>query len=242
MKPFEIFFSFHFFIFISKNNKKMFEICPINLDSLSLCANDIVEKATKSPENFSTAISSFIHDAEMVNIGVFGIRDVARRYGIQRRRLYDVLLVLEACGVCEKSSVDTIIWKGMKNVYYNIKRIWEKKSLAPISARTTITISELTKTFLVSFFSLNKSTLNIRELAGMLASSANRQKTLLCKLHQIAFILDTAGIIKKTDYCYVTLSSEFSSIGKEPITIQSPVKVITETPSFLSIESLLNHH
>ena len=220
----------------------MFEICPPSLDSFSLCANEVVESAMKAPENFSSAISTFINDAELMQVGVFRIREIAKRYGIQRRRLYDVLLVLEVCGVCEKTSVDTIVWKGMKNVYSNIKRIWGKKSLAPISPRASITISELTETFLVSFFSLDKSTLNIRELAGMLASSPNRQKTLLCKLHQIAFILDAAGIITKTDYCYVTLSSEFASIGKPPANIPTPVIEIKETPSFLSIESLLNHH
>ena len=219
----------------------MFEICMPEINSLSIQSNDIFQKANKPPETFSSAISFFIQDAECVIGSAFHIREIAKRYCIQRRRLYDVLLVLEVCGVCKKTSVDTIIWKGMQNIFKNVQALIGQKNLTPLSPRSSITIAELTETLLVSFFKLKKSTVNIRELASMLATNANRQKTLLCKLHQIAFILDAAGIIKKTNYCYVTLTPRLSALNNSCSIDHSTVPSI-ETPSFLSIESLLNKH
>ena len=220
----------------------MLEIYPPELETLPLCVSDVMKTTQKTPESFSVAITHLINDAEQNGGGAFHIRELAKSYGIQRRRLYDVLLVLEVCGVCQKTSVDTIVWKGMNNVYDSVKMLWKKQDVTPISSRASITITQLTELFLISFFSLNQTTFNIRDLASKLASSANRQKTLLCKLHQIAFILDAAGIVQKTNYCYVTLSSHLTSINKPSQALPEPILSHTQTPSFLSIESLLNKH
>ncbi|OHS98023.1 hypothetical protein TRFO_35667 [Tritrichomonas foetus] len=96
-----------------------------------------------------------------------------------------------------------------------------------------ISISNLSINLVLLFFALQANTLDIKKIGQFLSRHNKRLKTTLCKLYQITFILDAAGILSKGDNIgEIVLNPRFFAL-------RMPMK---EEPKIdiLSIESLLN--
>ena len=195
----------------------------------------------KGTDSFRTSILMLIDALEREPRQTYLISQVCTRFNFQRRRFYDVVNVLEAAGCCHKSSVDSFIWLGINNIKQGLTKLAKDNSINDpektlddiFLSEDSVTISKLTQNFLLTFITLNKTILDIKQISTFLSRNNGRFKTTLCKLYQISHILEVAGIIGKTMVPgEVSLSERFF-----PDSISGHVK-----PKFqmLSIESLLN--
>jgi hypothetical protein len=130
-----------------------------------------------------------------------------RNFGFQRRRMYDALGVFTAIGCCRRVSGDTIVWHGMSCVAPTLLRLQQSVhadfpdvSLNEIVGRQNdVSISALTTAFILCFLGLQKRTLDIKHISRYLSRQSGRSKSTLCKIYQIAHILEAAGVVERSD-------------------------------------------
>ena len=228
-------------------------------DSLEYLNSLIISTTLKSQnETFKNSIKEFVCDAEGSQCKTYILSTIAEKYKIQKRRLYDLVNVLEAAGALTKVSVDTIIWEGLNNVSVKLSNLFlMSQSYGPqynfnmlFRDKNSISISHLTENFLLSFFFLRSEKVNIKRICSFLSRENGRYKTTLCKLYQIAHILEAAGVLSKTSIPgEIYINSSFL-VPKQTAPKRKPfiTPIISYSPppepvvSIQSIESLLNKH
>jgi hypothetical protein len=96
---------------------------------------------------------------------------------------------------------------------------------------TTVSISTLTVGFVLCFLALRMRTLDIKQVSRYLSHQTGRQKSRLCKLYQIAHILEAAGVITRSE-----VAGEIVIVEKffAPVDLKDPAK------NPFAIESILN--
>ena len=158
---------------------------------------------SKSHDTFKMSIHNLITFADMHSYSTFPMTFLCNQFGFQKRRLYDVINVFESVGMCRKTSVDTLLWIGRNAVASHIEKLKTKFQTINIGSLVSnekcISISHLTSCLIVSFIINNTQIIDIKTVASLLSQSNNRYKTTLCKLYQIAHILEASNIISKTD-------------------------------------------
>lgn len=160
-----------------------------------------VVKAT--PDNFRNTIQAFVNTVKKGSS--YTITKICEEFKFQRRRLYDVINVLESVGCCKKASIDSIIWKGIDGItpmlleqqeIYRINRL-DVRLGDLFQEERCISIGHLTIVYMMMFFALRQQGLDLRAIAVYLSRNNGRFKTTLCKLYQISHILEAAGIIRR---------------------------------------------
>lgn len=165
-----------------------------------------LREATKNTDCFRASIGSFVSDAEAKASSELIISQICSDYGFQKRRLYDVINVLETVGCCKKTSVDTIQWLGLSKVAPTLIKLQKRAGVTDGSNtlddifpnERCISIAHMTSMFVMCFLVLKMETLDVKHIGMFLSRSNGRYKTTLCKLYQIAHILEAAGIIAKS--------------------------------------------
>ena len=213
----------------------------------SFSSEEEIEHNKKNQNDlFKIAIESLVSDIEKRPNGKYLLSTIREKYDFQRRRLYDVIRVFETIGCCMKISVDTIMWLGLKNIYPTLMQLATSKHVFDrdfslenvLKNDSTISISQLTQIFLLSYYALNEKCLDIRAIASFISKSNGRYKSTLCKLYQITYILESIGVIyRKPDVVgFLTLNDQyFVNNDKQYIN-----DLKRRTVSFLDIRSLLN--
>jgi hypothetical protein len=120
--------------------------------------------------------------------------------------MYDVVSVGTAIGCCQKASVDSIFWTGLAKIPGTFLQIQlDAGANVPtasldqiIRSENNVSISRLTVRFVLCFLALNEPTLEIKHLGRYLSRRTGRHKSTLCKLYQIAHILEAAGVIRRS--------------------------------------------
>ncbi|OHT04677.1 hypothetical protein TRFO_27756 [Tritrichomonas foetus] len=203
------------------------------------------EKAKKKlqTEQFSQSISNFVARAEERNDKLYTLDQLSNTYKIQRRRIYDVLNVMEAIGACQRTVSDSIIWLGLDNVRSLLFKLQKENGVNQadnpivmiVPNNVCISMGQLTQSLLLCFLSLQTKSLDIKQVSYFLSRTNNRYKTTLCKLYQITHILEAIGIIShKNKVGEVCINDSFFAV----IPISHTVEIQGHSP--YSIESLLN--
>jgi hypothetical protein len=156
-------------------------------------------------DSFRCSIRLFLQSAESSPPACYPIPRLLSEFGFQKRRLYDVLSVLAAVGCCQKVSADSVVWLGLSNVPRTFQAIQiESGADSPIATldqvvepQTSVSISKLTVGFVLCFLAMRQQTLDIKHISRYLSRRTARHKSTLCKLYQIAHILEAAGIVAK---------------------------------------------
>lgn len=206
----------------------------------------IETKRKKYSDQFRNSIYSFIHDIEIFDPTIINVVSTCERYKFQKRRFYDVINVLESIGCCHKIKSDSIQWLGLSNIPLYLRSLQKKYNVHIIDTKVedifktdiSIVISHLTQLFILCFLVFQIQTLNIKHVAHFLARHNHRYKTTLCKLYQIAHILEAAEILKHTSKpCILFLETKYfvTFDGNE----NSPK---SKDPEPFSIKNLLNDH
>lgn len=200
----------------------------------------------KSVDSFRDGIQRLITRAEGSHFKMYSITMLCKEFSFQRRRLYDVVNVLESIGCCTKKGVDSLEWVGLANVvptFIKLQQILRVNdpnlSLRDIfPSERCVTITHLTLSFVMMFFALRMESVDMKQMATFMSRNNGRYKTTLCKLYQISHILEASGIIAK------------SSIPGE-MRIRKPYFELSgfvaqprqqRKLSIISIDSLLNRH
>ena len=219
---------------------------PVYIQQQAFMAPNLIyaSKDGKSQDNFKNSIISLVMFTDMRPFCSFTMTFLCEKFNIQRRRLYDVINVFEAIGICQKTSVDTVMWIGRQAVASYINKMKEKinkncsnKDLNISSNEKCITISHLTTSFIMNFIVQNTSTVDIKCVAEKLSKDNNRFKTTLCKLYQISHILEAAQILEKTTVPGETAISKYFFVPDQnkPVAVQKSV-----IDNSYNVENLLN--
>ena len=204
-----------------------------------LLKNESIPKKTikTSSDSFRMNIQSFVNYAEAHKFKVYEILFICKKFGFQRRRFYDLINVLEAIGCCKKTNINCISWIGISNIKNTLHEMKEnvEKSSNLLPKENLIAISSLTVSFIMQFYANKTETLEIKKIGTFLSSYNGRYKTTVCKLYQVAYILESIGVINKNCMVQggVSLAKKYYYLEKSNPSTLDPYE-------FFSISSLLN--
>lgn len=179
------------------------------------------DKKKSEGHEFWQTIRNFILAAESGLVHTFTLGNLVDDFYIQRRRIYDVMNVMEAIGCSQKMCADVYVWQGCSNVITVLKEAQiknqinskEKSVMECIPIESCISMGHLSVSLLLCFMALNTQNLNIKQVALFLARENKRYKTMLCKLYQISHILEAIGIFTKSDKMgELTLDKQFFTV------------------------------
>jgi hypothetical protein len=212
---------------------------------LPIPGHDLMTHVPHTGDTFRTSIQAFVADAESHLGSEYAISRLLTRFGFQKRRLYDVLCVLSSVGCCEKRSNDAVHWFGQSRILAIFQKLQLDAGVhlpvptldSIIGSNDTVSISPLTIQFALCFLVLQMDTLDIRHISRYLSRRTLRHKSTLCKLYQIAHILEAAGIIRRSD-----IPSKLTMVARffTPVAIESEPRPPAAACAY-TIESLLNH-
>jgi hypothetical protein len=156
---------------------------------------------------FRGSIRAFVVDAELHEATEYTITYLMSKFHFNKRRLYDALCVLCAIGCCTRRSIDSVFWLGHSEITATFRKLQIDAGAhlpaptldAIIGSTDSVSISPLTGQFVLCFLTLRLSTLNIRHIGRYLSRRTLRHKSTLCKLYQIAHILEAAGILHRSE-------------------------------------------
>jgi hypothetical protein len=197
-------------------------------------------------ESFRASIQAFIKVAESNVPAEYSVPRLLSDFGFQKRRMYDVVGVLGSIGCCQKSSADSISWSGLSKIPLALLQMQRDAgadnpavSLDQIlGLQQSVSISRLTIGFFLCFLALREQTLDIKRISLYLSRRSGRNKSTLCKLYQIAHILEAAGVLARTPVPgQLTIVDMFFS----PIELMSP-QGDTDARNPYAIDSILNRN
>ncbi|OHS95543.1 hypothetical protein TRFO_10429 [Tritrichomonas foetus] len=139
------------------------------------------------------------------------INTIYSHSGVEKRRLYDLMNVLTACGITTKD-VHLYKWNGMANFQNCLARIkcdiehnYSKKStekdsmflpLRLFSLPKSATLGTLTTTLFSIFMFFMKDTLKVRDVSLIIAGPTTKSTHLIKRLYLVTFMLEKIGILK----------------------------------------------
>lgn len=203
------------------------------------------EPETKTQDDLRQGIQAFVSCLENSPDQTQAITSLSNRFNIKRRRLYDVINVLESIGVCRKNGLDTVKWLGLSNMKTTMQELRRNRGIDNTEltleelfpAQACIGISHLTISFLLLFSAVRTNRLDLRFVSQFFSHGMNRYKTTLCKLYQICYILCAIGVTKRTSQvCEVVLNEEYCDNSPKEVVKKKEPEV-----SMMSITSLLNN-
>lgn len=159
----------------------------------------------KGFDNFRQMIIDFVDYAEKSEKNVHSMTNICHMFNFQKRRLYDVLNVLDVVGAAQKTSVDTFEWLYFQNVGLKIAGI-KKDAFKNLKDNVIenafpndqcFSMSKLTFLFLNILITSPKRSINLKSEVVKFTKNRKKIKSILCKLYQISHILESAGILSK---------------------------------------------
>ena len=160
---------------------------------------------------FSEFIDKLLAKYEQKPGASLHVNIISRDNSVEKRRLYDLLNVLVACDVCSKSDNHTYKWKSLQNAILSIKKLsydielnasvaginnFESLLLLP----DTPSIGLITNKFIGLFLFLNRTILNITDVALLMSLDKVHYKPILRRLYLVGYFLERIGILDHV-YC-----------------------------------------
>lgn len=156
-------------------------------------------------EEFRESIQKMISHCEDNIKNEQSITKAIEQFHINRRRIYDVINVLEAVGCCQKTDLDKFLWKGTNNVIPTVTSLAKSHNIITTEplyvlfpANQIVGLQNLTISFTLLFIAIGQNRLDIRTAGSFLSRQSDRSRTTLTKLYQIADILSTINMIERT--------------------------------------------
>lgn len=180
----------------------------------------------KRKSEFSGFIESLVRRFEGVPQHYLQINTIASETGVEKRRLYDLMNVLVACGICTKTNAHTYKWEGLAAFQPAIAQILKETEIRSIKHHLDTlflvpdspTIGMLTSYFLGIFVFLGLNTIGIRDASLIMAQDDERSKAVLRRLYLVAYLLEHTGLLKHTQKIgEYTISEDLPAVTRRVI-------------------------
>jgi hypothetical protein len=156
---------------------------------------------------FSEVIDWIVRTFESHPHSSLQLNSLVTETGVEKRRLYDLVNVLIACGICTKTDTHTYLWLGLNSFRSTARRIareiesrsmrYELEKLFVL--RDSPAIGVLTSSFIGVFLHFGPSEINIRDAAVLMSADEASAKPIRRRLYLVAFLLEHLGLVKHSD-------------------------------------------
>lgn len=167
----------------------------------------VIKKSKDNSTPFKEEIKHLVDDLESKQHQKILIQLIYSKLNAKRRRLYDVINVLNAVGCFTRAGTDYLYWNGKEKILEELK-IQKTKykiddwslsldQLFPSDAH--VSIKSLTIAFLLLYSAIGANVIDLKATCMFFSRNSNRYRTTLCKLYQIILILGAINVVSKTD-------------------------------------------
>lgn len=162
-------------------------------------------RSRKPSGDFRTSLQKMADFLEQHSCERIELEKLGNQFGIQKRRLSDVVTVLSSIGYCtvvERLHVTHIGMSGVKK-WYQVHKIEKnfrdesKELLSFFDGDCTVTLNWLAVAFIDIFGVLEAHQVDLHAAAAFLSRNVKNFKTVLCKLYIISMVLDIIGFLEK---------------------------------------------
>jgi hypothetical protein len=168
-----------------------------------------------------SAIQKIMNDLDNDPNRMHSIPQIYRKHQVKRRPLCDIINVFTAIGCATRSGVDELVWHGRDQIFPELLRA--RNSLNVQGSQTSLSsmfpidnsvgLSSLTTSFILMFTAMQVDVLDLRIVSSFFSRSTSRYKTTLCKLYQVALILNVLDITGRTEnVCEIRLLPPFTRL------------------------------
>lgn len=164
------------------------------------------ESGPQKRNSFAAVIHDIMRSAEERNREI-SISYLTGERKYEKRRIYDLLNVLTAVGICTKSCSNTFHWNGFEHARDSLKEMGKELelmafrdcALTNIQLPVAAHLGMVVKHFLWIFLYFGQNTTNIHRSASILASEFVSQKKVLRRLYLVTQVLEHTGVVKHAD-------------------------------------------
>ena len=169
-----------------------------------MAARTAGKSSSRRKGDFSEFIDRLLQRFEESTQQYIQINSISTETGVEKRRLYDLMNVLVACGVCTKTDTHTYRWDGMASFQGALKAILRDVELRGIAQPIdnlfllpeSPTIGTLATFFISVFLYIGAKKLNIRDAALIMSPDEERSKPVLRRLYLVAYLLEHIGVLQ----------------------------------------------
>lgn len=165
------------------------------------------KSSSKNRSDFAQFIDKLILKLEDNPSHIIKINDLAHKSGIEKRRIYDLMNVLVACGISTKVESCYYRWEGLNCSAIALQNLSEEYTSKAKNIQVdnlfilpdSPGIGVLASTFIAVYIFFGLKTLNIRDASLLMAHTEAKSKPILRRLYLVAFLLEHIGLIKHSD-------------------------------------------
>ncbi|CAD8061514.1 unnamed protein product [Paramecium sonneborni] len=196
---------------ISNKSKKIFKIVYSN--NKQLIKYKIYNRKEKSLEELSKKFVRCLIDYDEKIVCLDQITD---ELGVERRRIYDIINILESLQVVKRKCKNKYSWSGFKTIYQTIQQYANKQVNFDTTQHKREKSLEVLSAGFIQLFMQHKSIWTLEEAAKYLGKEVdqNKLKTKVRRLYDIANVLKSIGLIKKT-HLISSKKPAFQWVGEE---------------------------
>lgn len=203
-------------------------------------------KGQKQGNSLTDSYKQIISDFEKSRPTNINIINVAREYGIQHRRVYDLFNLLTALGVCENIERGKLSWIGLNCLKATIAKTYEKIEIdsltKPVSRIFSLgpspSLGQIATHFVSMYLFFGIDTLLLKQVSGIFHDPRSDIKSLERRMYLVLSFLDIMGVVthtmKTNEY---KLTIDLSDVQKRAF---EKKKSFEKTRCPLSLENLLN--
>jgi hypothetical protein len=182
--------------------------------------------SSRPRRDFSSQIDNLLRQFQENPQRRIQINVIAAEAGIEKRRLYDLMNVLVACGVCLKTDTHTYCWNGISSFLVTARNITaHTEQLAQITPLDRLfvlpdapPIGLMATSFLSMYFYFGIGSINISHASVLMSQDEPHAQSVRRRLYLVAFLLQHIGILRhgQTFGVYLIMT-DVSAITKEAL-------------------------